>query len=261
MPDPANPYSRLNYRRLIAWPARIEREWPFLEETLTQAPSESVLDLGCGTGEHARHLASNGFRSVGLDRAEDQIAAAREYEGDFGELGPEFLLGEMSDLERLTEERFGAALCLGNVLPHIEESELERSLAALAARLVEGGRLIMQLLNYERILSQNVRAMPINLRDDPDRTGGEMAFVRLMTPDGDHHVRFYPLTLEIRPDEDPPVAIKSAREVRLRAWTRADLQPLLEKRGLRVDSVHGDMTGGSFSVNESNDLVIVAHRQ
>jgi len=49
-----DPYSRLNYRRLIAWPERIEREWPFFEKLLHKAPSNRLLDLGCGSGEHAQ---------------------------------------------------------------------------------------------------------------------------------------------------------------------------------------------------------------
>ncbi|MBK9967495.1 MAG: hypothetical protein IPP07_22530 [Holophagales bacterium] len=51
--DPNDPYARLSYRRLIAWPARIQREAPFLREVLAGAPSKRLLDLGCGTGEHA----------------------------------------------------------------------------------------------------------------------------------------------------------------------------------------------------------------
>ncbi len=66
---------------MIAWPARIEREAPFLREVLETAPEASVLDLGCGTGEHADFLASRGFRAVGIDRSEAQIAKARRVRG------------------------------------------------------------------------------------------------------------------------------------------------------------------------------------
>ncbi|MGB5173380.1 MAG: class I SAM-dependent methyltransferase, partial [Thermoanaerobaculia bacterium] len=71
-------YSRLEYRRLIAWPSRIEREADLLGRVLSSGPSERVLDLGCGTGEHARFLAQQGFSVVGIDSSESQIATARE---------------------------------------------------------------------------------------------------------------------------------------------------------------------------------------
>jgi 2-polyprenyl-3-methyl-5-hydroxy-6-metoxy-1,4-benzoquinol methylase len=76
MPD--DPYSRVDYRRFVAWPQRIEREWPFLQKVLGSAPSRRVLDLGCGTGEHARFLATKGFSVVGIDASESMLAKARE---------------------------------------------------------------------------------------------------------------------------------------------------------------------------------------
>lgn len=260
MPDPDSPYSRLNYRRLIAWPSRIEREWPFLEKTLAEAPAKTVIDLGCGTGEHVRHLASRGFRCVGIDRSEEQIAAAKDYENEFGEHGPEFLLGEISDLPRLTEENFGAALCLGNVAPHLEDREMALALEALARRVLPGGRLVLQLINYERVFAQKIRSLPINLRDDPESPSGEIAFVRLMTPDGERHVRFYPMTLALRPDEELPIELRAAREVRLRAWRRVEMATALDSAGFRVESIYGDMVGGPYEAESSADLVVVATR-
>lgn len=74
----SDPYSRFEYRRLIAWPERIRREWPFLERLLATAPSRRLLDLGSGTGEHARFLASHGFSVVGIDASESMIETSHE---------------------------------------------------------------------------------------------------------------------------------------------------------------------------------------
>ncbi|HSN85517.1 MAG TPA: class I SAM-dependent methyltransferase, partial [Thermoanaerobaculia bacterium] len=73
-----DPYSRVDYRRMIAWPQRIEREWPFLERILATGPSRRVLDLGCGTGEHSRRMAAAGLAVVGVDASESMIEKARE---------------------------------------------------------------------------------------------------------------------------------------------------------------------------------------
>lgn len=45
-----DPYSRVEYPKLIAWPERIRREWPLLEEVLSTGPSRRLLELGCGPG-------------------------------------------------------------------------------------------------------------------------------------------------------------------------------------------------------------------
>ena len=62
---PDDPYSRVNYRRLIAWEPRITREAPFLLSLLDRAPDRSVIDLGCGTGEHVAFFADADVRAVG----------------------------------------------------------------------------------------------------------------------------------------------------------------------------------------------------
>ena len=38
-----DPYSRVEYRRLIAWPKRIQREWSLLERVLSSGPSRRVV--------------------------------------------------------------------------------------------------------------------------------------------------------------------------------------------------------------------------
>lgn len=251
-----NPYSRLDYRRLIAWPKRIERESPMLVAEVERSPERSVVDLGCGTGEHARHLASLGMEVLGIDRSREQIAKALEYQDEFPS-GPRFVCGEIEQLGDMTSGRYGAAICLGNVLPHLDDASLSRALEALSGCLLQGARLVVQLLNYERIARRGDRNLPLNVRDDPE-TDGEIVFLRLMAPDGDRHVRFFPSTLTLVPGEEPPLRVRSSREVRLRAWKRHDLEAILEGSGFRVDNLYGTMARGPFDPDESSDLILTA---
>jgi SAM-dependent methyltransferase len=252
-----DPYSRLDYRRRVAWPARIEREWPFLEREFGRAPESSVIDLGCGTGEHARHFASQGYRAVGIDRSSVQIETAREYEAEFARFGPLFICGELSRLAILTDERFGAATCLGNVLPHLDEDELSAAVSGLSTRLHCGGRLLIQLVNYEGFFRRGVRHLPLNLREDPEGDG-EIVFLRLLEADGDSYVKFFPSTLRLSPGADPPLRVETSKEVRLRAWRLAELDTVLERHGFRVEGIFGDMERSDFDADLSSDLVLTA---
>ena len=122
--DPDDPYSRTHYRRLFAWDRRLEREAPFLTRLLEAGPASSVLDIGCGTGEHVAFFRRLGARVVGLDRSESMIAAARDHETD----GVTFVLGDALHARRELAEAsaFGLIICLGNMLPHIlEDHELD----------------------------------------------------------------------------------------------------------------------------------------
>jgi SAM-dependent methyltransferase len=51
---------------------------PFLGPT----PKANMLDLGCGTGRHAKYLASKGFCVTGLDLAGSSIRQAQRFAGD-----------------------------------------------------------------------------------------------------------------------------------------------------------------------------------
>ena len=58
------------YRRLIAWSSRLEREAPLLRWVMEQAPGRRLVDLGCGSGEHSAFAAAAGFDAIGVDRSE-----------------------------------------------------------------------------------------------------------------------------------------------------------------------------------------------
>jgi SAM-dependent methyltransferase len=250
-----DPFSRFEYRRLIAWPERIRREWPLIEEVLSSAPSRRVLEVGCGTGEHARAMAEAGFEVVAVDRSEAMLAAATE------EPVPEglrFVLGDMTEVDRLVEGTFGAALCLGNTLPHLADEERLRAFAEALARVLEpGAPLLLQILAYDRIHDRRVRFLPVSFRPHEE---GELVFLRLMDPLPDGRVRFYPSTLILTPGEDPPLRLERSREVLLRGWRRAEVEAALRGAGIHPERALGGFDGAPFDPAESQDLVLVARR-
>jgi glycine/sarcosine N-methyltransferase len=253
VPVPEDPYSRVDYRRFVAWPARIEREWPFLRRILDNAPSRRVLDLGCGTGEHARFLSARGFSVVGVDASESMLAKAREVQASER---VEFVAGNIADVAALTSGLFGAALCLGNTLPHLSDTEtLTRFLTGLRSRLLPGGPVVIQVLNYEKILGQEQRFLPLNFRRDGDE---EVVFLRLMRPRPDGTVVFTPSTLRYRPAGEPPLEVVASRNVLLRGWRGPELAAALADAGFSDQAIFGAMAEAEYHPELSNDFVIVA---
>lgn len=79
-------------------------------------PRARVLDLGCGTGRHARALAAAGFRVVAADTDFDAVSTARELSGAETGTGPDdsaprHVLGRAESLP-FRDASFDALLCL-----------------------------------------------------------------------------------------------------------------------------------------------------
>lgn len=258
--DPDDPYARVSYRRLIAWPERLVREKPLFERLLASAPERTLVDLGCGTGEHAFLFASLGFSVTGIDRSEAQLAAAREMTADVAER-PRFAEGDLSDLDAaLGTARFGAAVCLGNTLPHLQtRGELRAFFDGLARHLLPGAPFLLQALNYRRILDHKVRALPVNVRPG-EAAGEEIVFLRLMTPREDGSLLFHPTTLLFRPEAETPLEVVASRSVPLHPWTAEELEPALAESGFSAEARWGGMREEPYDAGASADLVLLARR-
>jgi SAM-dependent methyltransferase len=93
----------------------------------------TVLDVGCGTGEHARLLTDQGFAVDGLDieTAFVRIASAKNPAG-------RFVVADMSDFQ--LPNRYDALLCLFSSIAYLRTLErVTRALARFRDHLAPGG--------------------------------------------------------------------------------------------------------------------------
>lgn len=255
MPSEEDAYGRIAYRGLIAWPERLQREAPLLLRMLEGAPSRRVLDLGCGSGEHTRFLKAMDFEATGVDASPSQLEAARETDP-----GGRYVQAGLTELAEVIEAGQGAAICVGNTLPHLcEEAEVRAFFTGLARCLLPGAPFLLQVLNYDRILDRGERTFPVVLRPG-EAEGEDTVFLRLMTHHGGGRLTFTPATLRYRPGAGVPLELAAAQDVPLRGWRRAEIEPLLIQTGFHVSEVFGTMTGDAWS-GASSDLVVVGKRK
>jgi SAM-dependent methyltransferase len=113
-----------------------------LWEELADEAGGPVLDLGCGTGRVALHLAQRGHRVLGVDRDASLVAVLTERAG---ELPAEAETGDARDFDLSLE--FGCVLAPMQLIQLMEdERERLRCLRRIAAHLRPGGLAALALV-------------------------------------------------------------------------------------------------------------------
>ena len=209
---------------------------------------KSALDVACGTGLYALALARMGLRVVGSDASRAMLNQARRTARREG-LDITWVHSTMQELGERIEGGFDAVLCMGNSIPHLlEDADLEAALRAFH-RLVRPGRaVVVQLLNYARILERGERIVGIDRQ-------GEAQYVRFYDFLGPH-VRFNILQM-VWPDD---LCRHRLYSTLLRAYTDADLRQALTRRGFADIKAFSGPRLGPFVPSRSQTLTLVARR-
>ena len=242
----------LNYDSAVDWRARIEREGPFLLGALAGAPSRRIVDLGSGTGEHARWLAGQGFEVVGIEGVRERWEVAKR----LAVPGVEFLIGDLGAVEAMVRGQFGAALCLGNTLPALIGAEaVSRMFIGLRRRFLPGGVLVLQQWNYDGLQRRGVRELPERRLA---RQEGELLFRSALALDADGIATVTERVLRAPPAGAGETVLLHERHRYLQGWRHAELLTLLDVARFREVQCYGGFAGEPYDLDLSAELVLVA---
>ncbi|MCP4310791.1 MAG: methyltransferase domain-containing protein [Bacteroidetes bacterium] len=131
---------------------------PFVIGSFPRPAGLSLLDVGCGTGDLALKLSSSFGRVTGIDLDSAMLKIARVSAPG----NTEFLNLNMLDLRmQFGDTAFNGVVCFGNTLVHLDGLKSITEFIQQARDLMNGdGKLLLQLINYDRILDQEVQALP-----------------------------------------------------------------------------------------------------
>ncbi len=119
-----------------------------------------IIDAGCGTGALAVMLARRSAHVLGFDSDSKMIAVAKEKQPQA--LNLKFNVGDLvDDLNDFEEDKYDGILCFGNTLVHlIRKERIEQFIKRTSELLKKNGKLLLQIVNYDRVLEDRVDSLP-----------------------------------------------------------------------------------------------------
>ena len=210
--------------------------------------TRSVVDCGCGTGSQLQPFAAGGLSCFGFDPDPSLVAIARRKLATYPKARVE--TGAFVDLPGLVSIPSDLLMCLGNSLVHVPQNEASRFFADAAGALSRSGTLLLQILNYERLLREGVTELPM-LR----ASQGTVEFRRRYEWVGDRRVLFR-TSLRFAGADEPRIA---RNEIPLYPVYPEELWGMLGNAGFGDIRFYGDFARSEFSPG-SEALVCLARK-
>jgi len=224
-------------------PVQTHAKVNFLEKTLEPPPGARLLDVPCGNGRHSLELAARGYRTTGVDIAEEFIREAQGRAALSG-LHAEFLQGDMRRLPWQSE--FDGAFCFGNSFGYLEHTATVEFLGALSQALKPGARFVLETgMAAESILPKLQERGWMQLDD--------ILFLSARRYEAAES-RLYIQYTFVRDGK------QETREISQQVYTAAEVRRLLDQAGLGTLALYGSLDQQPYLMG-SPHLLLVAKRQ
>lgn len=236
-----------DYDRMTGFEGRFIREGSTFKRLVESRGIGTVLDAGCGTGFHSLLLARLGVKVTAVDLSEAMLEKLRCH-AEREALSIITVRASFQELQKRIQASFDGVFCMGNALAHLLTAEdLRLTLGNFSGLLKPDGTLVLQVLNFERILAQRPRVLNV-------KTDGATVYTRYYEYE-DPFIRFNVAKLtegNAQPDE---VITTTLRPV---LWS--ELSVMLPKAGFESVKCFGSISMSEYIPTTSQDLVVLASR-
>ena len=199
---------------------------------------KTVLDVGAATGNLTAYLLSQDYEVTAIDLSDRLIAKAAEKGIVVQKLN-------MLNIDKLST--FDNIVCIGNTLPHLDsKASVQLFLQKAYEQLTQGGKLILQLVNFQKYFAQ--------------QQGDYLGNLPLIANDKVKFERFYYLNVEGKIRFKTILDDTIENEELLQPIFADELIQWLTQIGFQTINLYGNFKKDSFDPNASMALIIVAEK-
>ncbi len=125
-----------------------------------------ILDVAAGTGNQSLELVKKGYEVTAIDLDPEMVGKIRKKSTTM-QLAVDAFELDMRDINQLASNSFDAVICIGNSIVHLDTLEqIETCLTNIHSVLTDHGAIVVQIVNYERILKQQISELPVIKRPE-----------------------------------------------------------------------------------------------
>ena len=211
-----------------------------LVRRLAPPSGAAILDLGCGSGRHARRLAAHGFAVTGIDLSAASLSRARERPGAR-------VLFVRQDMRRPFGTRsFDCVVSLFTSFGYFADPADHHAVVDNIARALRpGGRVVLDYLNVARVEAHLVR----------EEVAACAGIVYRVSRWSDAAAIYKRVVVEDPAAPEPVSFVERVTKLAPRDFAR-----LFAGAGLVVEALFGDYALGAFDAQASPRLILVARK-
>jgi 2-polyprenyl-3-methyl-5-hydroxy-6-metoxy-1,4-benzoquinol methylase len=217
-----------------------DEELQLISETAGQPPKD-ILDAACGSGGYSKNLSNMGYSVTAIDLDEKMVQSLKEKD--------EKINARVLNMLYINElpGTFDLIFCIGNSLVHLNSlPEIGAFLNSCKNKLKTGGKLILQIVNYDRILERGIKSLPTIINEEKN-----LSFERYYNHLPNQHRIDFMTILNINGE-----ALEN--HVDLFPVKSEELKELLEASGFTKAEFYGSFEKDKYEPMDSFQLVIIA---
>jgi len=225
----------------------------FLADFFRKHHCRSVIDIGCGTGNHALRLSKMGYQVTGVDVSPTmlKIAKAKDKEAKI-----RFIQGDMKKLEKVISkgQRFDAGICLGQVFSHLmTDKDVQAFLNRLHKILKQNGLFVFSARNAKKINEEYLNKLRLDHMLNEEKLQLLMLGHNIRDSQDPNIIVWNPIYI-IKENSKVDLQI---REHKLRWFEFSTLKKIITKKGFKIVTIYSGPMKEKFKEDEHTDMWFV----